>query len=250
MANYQGVFAYKSDQGLVRKDNEDQALALSSSQGEVFLIVCDGMGGANKGGVASKMAIDSLSASFQEKKKMAFANLERLWLAKACRKANKLIYDKADQEEAFHGMGTTLVCALLNGNRLSVANIGDSRAYLVDEGAIRQLTEDQTYVDYLVKTGKITPEEALTNPDRHALLNALGIYPSVSVTIDTFDYKGENILLCSDGIYNRLDSPTLLKILSTDERPDQKVVNLILEANALGGDDNESVSYWECTAHD
>jgi PPM family protein phosphatase len=246
---YRGTYAYKTDIGKTRSHNEDQAMVVVNASDEIFLIVCDGMGGANKGDVASKMAIDSLCESFRHKKKSPFAFVDHLWLTKATKEANRSIFDLADKNPSYKGMGTTMVAALISGERLLIANIGDSRAYLLKSGSIKQLTVDQTYVHFLVETGKITPEQALTHPERHVLMNALGIYPSVSLTLTDYPYQGESLLLCSDGLYNQVAEKELLAIASTDERVDQKVLSMICEANANGGSDNEGVAYWE-SLHD
>jgi serine/threonine protein phosphatase PrpC len=190
--DFQGAYAFKTDIGKVRQSNEDQAMVLTSETGEVFLVVCDGMGGANKGDVASKAAVDSLAASFKKKKRNLFAGMDRLWITKAAKAANKVIFDQADKNPAYKGMGTTMVAALISGNRLLIANIGDSRAYMLVKGKLTQMTEDQTYVQYLLNTGKITPEQALSHPERHVLMNALGINPSVSLTLISKPYAGNH----------------------------------------------------------
>jgi PPM family protein phosphatase len=251
MKNYSGTFAFKTDIGRVRLNNEDQALVLMNEDGEVFLIVCDGMGGSSKGDIASKTALDCMAASFKKKRQHKFYTFDKIWVTQAIKKANTAIYNIADKNPANKGMGSTLVCALISGDRLLVATIGDSRAYLCSKTAgIRQLTEDQTYVQYLVRTGKITPYQALSHPDRHVLMNALGIYPSVDLVINRFPYAGESVLLCSDGLYNQISINEIKNVLLSDERPDEKVMSLIAEANATGGNDNEGVAYWESLAND
>jgi PPM family protein phosphatase len=245
-----GTYAYKTDIGRVRVDNEDQALAMVNASGEVLLVVCDGMGGQNRGDYASKMAIDVMSEAFRKKKPHRLVILDRLWFTKTAREANSLIYNEADKNPVYKGMGTTLVAALLRGDKLIVANIGDSRAYLSDAKGLRQITEDQTYVRYLVSTGKITEEEAEKHPDRHVLMNALGIYPSVSLTLNVLPYQNESVLLCSDGLYNSVPLTEIQAVISTDERADQKAMSLINEANSNGGSDNSAVAYWEAIKHD
>lgn len=240
-----GTYAYRTDIGKVRTNNEDQAIVLLNEIGEVLLIVCDGMGGANKGDLASKTAMNFLSKAFMEKKKSLFKKQDAWWASKVIKEANSRIFSLGDNNSLSKGMGTTLSMALLRDNHLMVANIGDSRAYLDDGTSLKQITVDQTYVQYLVSTGKITEEEALSHPDRHVLMNALGIYPSVSLSFSFFDYHGESILLCSDGIYNQIPPDTIHAIISTNERADQKVMNLIAQANSVGGSDNEGVAYWE-----
>lgn len=254
--NYHGTYAYKTDIGMVRKTNEDQAVILMNSENEVFLAVCDGMGGSARGDVASEMAIQALSAAFKKKKKHAYFAFDRHWITKVAKYINKKIYSfgekmkKKDKEENKNGMGCTMVAVLITGNRMMVANIGDSRAYILRNGKLEQLTKDQTYVDYLVKTGKLDEEGAKTHPDRHILTNALGAYNSLSISVEEKDYAGESVLLCSDGLYNNLDAKEIANILQTDERTDQKVVSLISSANHAGGSDNIGIALWECVNDD
>ncbi len=254
--NYHGTYAYKTDIGRVRKTNEDRAIILLNSDNEVFLAVSDGMGGSEKGDVASKLTIDLLNASFKKKKKHRYLFSDKRWITRTCKSINKKIYSMAEKVKKTEknsekiGMGCTLVAVLISGERMMIANIGDSRAYMLKDGEIKQLTTDQTYVEYLLKTGKITEEGAKTHPDRHVLTNALGVYNSLSLSITDMPYHGESILLCSDGLYNNLDSKEIANILLTDERTDQKVVSLISIANHAGGSDNIGIALWECIAND
>lgn len=254
--NYHGTYAYKTDIGRVRKTNEDRAIILMNSDNEVFLAVSDGMGGSEKGDVASKLTIDLLNASFKKKKKHRYLFSDKRWITRTCKSINKKIYSMAEKVKKTEknsekiGMGCTLVAVLISGERMMIANIGDSRAYMLKGGEIKQLTTDQTYVEYLLKTGKITEEGAKTHPDRHVLTNALGVYNSLSLFITDMPYHGESILLCSDGLYNNLDSKEIANILLTDERTDQKVVSLISIANHAGGSDNIGIALWECIAND
>lgn len=254
--NYHGTYAYKTDIGMVRKTNEDQAIIYMNSENEVFLAVCDGMGGASRGDIASKMAIEILGAAFKKKKKHNYFVFDKHWITRVAKNINKKIYSfsekmkKKEKENNKNGMGSTMVAVLISGNRMMVANIGDSRAYMLKDGNLIQLTKDQTYVDYLVNTGKLTEEGAKTHPDRHILTNALGVYNSLSISIDEKPYAGESILLCSDGLYNNLDGKEITNILQTDERTDQKVVSLISTANHAGGSDNIGIALWETVNDD
>jgi len=252
MANhYQGTYSYKTDLGKVRQNNEDQSLVMLNEEGDVFLIVCDGMGGAKKGEIASKIAVDTFKEAFLHKRRHHFAYGDKRWLKMTAREANKRIFEYADSHPQSAGMGTTLCAALISNERLLIINIGDSRAYaLGNKGELRQLTEDQTYVNFLLQTGKIAREDALSHPDRHVLMNALGIYPSLSLSIVEEFYSGETILLCSDGLYNLVVGQQIANLLSTDERSDQKVSSLIAEANANGGSDNIGIALWESINHD
>ena len=245
-----GTYAYRTDRGQVRSHDEDRAYVSMNAAGEVLLAVSDGMGGANKGDVASKMAIDVVSALFKNKKPHFFAYFDRLWLRHAFKKANAAIYDYAEHHAEADGMGATLVVALVSGKRVLVANVGDSRAYFIKDRGIHQLTVDQTYVNFLLRSGKIRKEEALTHPERHVLMNAVGIYPSLSLDLYSYRYSGESILLCSDGLYNQLPVSSIVAIASTDERADQKAAAYVYEANGTGGSDNIAVAYWEALSND
>ncbi len=248
---YRGVYAAKTDKGRVRRTNEDQAGVIVNADDEVFLVVCDGVGGASRGELASKIAMDSLLQSFREKRKHRFAFLNRFFFHKALKEANALIYDTARKNESNCGnMSTTVVCALITGSHLMVASLGDSRAYLYKNGVLEQLTEDETYVHTLVKAGKISPQEAAVHPDRHVIMNALGIYPSVSFSFLSRKYEGEPLLLCTDGLYTQVAKEDISAIISTNQRADQKVLSLIMEANSAGGSDNCGIAYWEAFPHD
>ena len=134
---------------------------------------------------------------------------------------------------------------VLHTEKIIVFNIGDSRAYWLKNNRLERLSEDQTYVDYLYRTGKITKDETMSHPDRHVLMNALGIYPSCSMDVKTYAYHGERVILCSDGLYNNVSETEISQVVSTDERPDQKVSSLINEANLNGGSYNIGIAYWE-----
>jgi len=247
---YKGTYAFKTDIGRVRVSNEDQASVMLNHDGEIFLIVCDGMGGQNKGDYASKMAIDSLLEAFSNKPSHLPMFLKKAWLSRAIKRANSIIFDEADKNPVYKDMGTTLVSVLISGDRMIVANVGDSRAYALQNDKLIRLSEDQTYVDYLYRTGKISESQTLSHPERHVLMNALGIYPSASFDIKIMPYAGESVLLCSDGLYNNVPESEIRAVISTDERADQKAMSLINEANANGGSDNIGVSYWETIQDD
>ena len=122
----------------------------------------------------------------------------------------------------------------------------DSRCYSLSKKEFKQLSEDETYAYYLYNSGQISKEEIKTHPKRHVLINAIGIYPSLSVDIKIFKYNKESILLCSDGLYNNVNEPDIENILRTDDSTEVKVNSLINVANFNGGSDNISVALWEC----
>ena len=250
MKSFSGSFAYDTDKGLVRQDNEDQACALLNGEGEILLIVCDGMGGQNKGDYASKFAIDCFVEAFKHKRKYKLVSSDKIWVSRIVKKINSSIYSKGEKDAAFKGMGTTFLAAIISGEKLLLTNMGDSRAYMATKDNIKQISEDQTLVRFLVSTGKISEEEALVHPDRHVLNNALGIYPSVSLDFQVFKYNGEKILLCTDGLYNQVSLEDIHAHMFTNERSEQKINALIKEAEMNGGSDNVGIVLWEADIDD
>ena len=243
MKNYDGTFAFKTDRGRIRVANEDQSRVVVNADRDVLLVICDGMGGQNKGDYASQFACDAMAEAFLDRRHSP--RFTKWWIARTIKKINKEIYSEAEKNPLYKDMGTTIVAIVIEGMQMTIANIGDSRAYMYSSGKLERLTEDQTYVDYLYRTGKITESETKTRADRHVLMNALGIFPSVSVDVAVRPYAGQAILCCSDGLYNNISEAEMRAVLSSDDRADIKVNALINEANANGGSDNIAVAYWE-----
>ncbi len=243
--NIRGQFAYKTDIGKVRISNDDQAIILSNASGDVLMCVCDGMGGQNRGDYASRIATEILSEEFRSRSHFVSGLGVRLFLTSVVKKINTEIYNESQAHIEYKGMGTTLVLAMLYKDKIFVINIGDSRAYSVRYETLKRLTEDQTYVGYLYRTGKISEEELQTSKDRHILMNALGCYPSVSFEINVFPNIKTPLLLCSDGLYNNASEAEIHAALATNERIELKVDTLISIANSNGGSDNIAIAYWE-----
>ena len=240
-----GRYSFRTDTGKVRMNNEDRAVALTNTRGNILLIVCDGMGGQNKGDLASSIAVETISRAFEEKDKFSNKFFAKRWVANIVRQANSDIYRQSSRSQQYQGMGTTITLALIINDYMIVAQVGDSRAYSYRNRNLTQLTEDQTYVQYLYRIGKITKEEIDTHPKRHVLMNALGIYPSLDLDIKVHPYLGDTILLCSDGLYNNVAYKDILSIMKGNDTPDQKVNELISLANTNGGSDNIAVVIWE-----
>lgn len=240
-----GRFGSKTDIGLVRASNEDKAQSLIDSEGNVLLVVCDGMGGYMKGDFASKIAVDIISAAFTSKRRWFFSWQIKMWISKIVKSINYSVYNESAYNKAFEGMGTTLVMAIFFKDKIFIANIGDSRCYELEENEIKQLTRDQTYVEYLVSHDEITPEQKLTSKDRHALMNFIGHKKTVDFELIERKNEGKTILLCSDGLYNNASNKQIFSALSNKDRLDQKISTLIGIAKANGGTDNIAVSIWE-----
>ena len=240
-----GKFTSKTDIGKVRLTNEDCASAIINARGNVLLAVCDGMGGANKGEYASSLAMNYLKEAFMNKTRFYTRAGAIYWVQKTIKKINSLIYDEAHQNEAYAGMGTTLTAILIINNYYISAQVGDSRAYIVKDNKLEQITEDQTVVAYLYRTGQISEAEMATHPKRHVLMNALGSEPTLELDIKFANYDNESFLICSDGLYNNLSHKDMENVMKSIESVDIKVNQLIAFANANGGSDNIGIALWE-----
>ena len=241
-----GFFTHKTDMGRVRMTNEDRAIALTNSKGNVLLLVCDGMGGQSKGDLASELASTYIAEEFRNKTGGFFNRATAIhWLKNVIRKANTIVFNESCSKEEYQGMGTTLTAVLVAPNYLVIAQVGDSRAYILEGDSLNQITEDQTYVAYLMRTGQITYDEAKVHPKRHVLLNALGIYPAINIDIRAMNYDRQRILVCSDGLYNNLSHGDLENVMKNNDSVELKVSQLIRIANSNGGSDNIAVIIWE-----
>ncbi|MFL6052300.1 MAG: PP2C family protein-serine/threonine phosphatase [Actinoallomurus sp.] len=223
-------YAARSDVGLVREGNEDSAYA-----GPRLLAVADGLGGHAHGEVASAVAISALAPLDGD---ISGADLTGA-LEAAIRDANATLHQMVGEDPSLEGMGTTLTAMLWSGGCVGVAHIGDSRAYLLRDGDLYQITRDQTLVQKLVDEGRITMDEAATHPRRSLLLRALDGRGEVELETNLREAKlGDRYLLCSDGLSTVVSADTLLRTLSTVPDPEQATRELIDLANRGGGPDN------------
>lgn len=230
----------RTDIGKKRSSNQDAFFAGELENGVVFAIVCDGMGGANGGNVASETAVKVISDYILRsyRKEMDGFKVERM-LQNAVKSANIDIYEAAEKDALLSGMGTTVVAALLRENELSIAHIGDSRAYFANEELV-QLTRDHSIVQSLLEAGQITPEDAKVHPEKNVITRALGVEKDIIVDTNTFSFENENILLlCTDGLTGYAEPDAILNILKSDLADSaERLVNLALEG---GGGDNVTV---------
>jgi serine/threonine protein phosphatase PrpC len=243
-----GTYFFKTDCGMVRPKNEDNALIVENVNiGDTLMMVLDGMGGHNKGDKASQMALDIIQEKFKYLKKpfKTLFGIKR-FISKAVKKANKEINVLGTNNIEYHEMGTTLILAYRHGNKVIMCNVGDSRFYAANEGNFVQVSEDQTYVQFLYKTGKIKKEDIKIHPKRHVLMNALGTYPTVSIVTKVIKKPMDKILLCSDGLYNMLSDDEINEVLQTALlTTEEKTKVLVKKANAAGGIDNIAIALWE-----
>lgn len=201
-----------SDPGCIRTQNQDSYQIEELDRNTKLCVVCDGMGGAKSGNIASKLAIDVF---VQEVKRSWNSSLTRTNLDQVLRGAVKLanftVYDQALAFEDFTGMGTTLAAALVSGKQVTVVNVGDSRVYAITSGGIRQITRDHSLVQMMVERGELTPELARTYPGKNFITRAIGTDTVVECDLfHTTLEKGDCLLLCSDGLSNMMDDQEIL----------------------------------------
>jgi len=217
--------------GRVRSVNEDLAF-----EGRTLFAVADGMGGHAGGEVAARTAIDALYRGFAR-------DPSADGLVEAVQEANQAVFERGHAEPSLHGMGTTLIVAALvttdDGERLAVANVGDSRAYRLHRGELDQLTVDHSVAEELVARGELSESEAAVHPHRHILTRALGVGPDVEV--DVFEIgpeQGDRFLLCSDGLSNEVPPHEMRRVLVETNDPKEAAETLVRMANESGGNDN------------
>ena len=219
-----------SNVGLVRQINEDSYLMRNG-----LYVVCDGMGGARAGEVASEMACRAL-LDFDPKR----SDANRLLIA--VRDANRAIADRSFEHERLTGMGTTLTAALVGDDALTLVHVGDSRAYLLHEGLLTQLTNDHSWVGEMMRRGELTPNEAAVHPHRSVITKALGTDLHVDPDVMEFPFAiGDRLLLCSDGLTGMVSDPDIADILGRDEEPNVLASLLVQAALVGGGEDNVTV---------
>lgn len=226
-----------TDCGSVRKENQDAYEICSMSGDSGFGLVCDGMGGARAGNIASQLAVESVSTALREGIPDGIGWDTRL--AQVVEQANETVYQRSVQDEACRGMGTTIVAAVVDGGYVDIINVGDSRCYLVDEEDIVQITRDHSWVEDLVMRGDITPEEARSHPRKNLITRALGVDRSVRPDLFRIERKtGSYLLLCSDGLSNIVTDPELLYEIIHGGQPADCCQRLLDIAISRGAPDN------------
>lgn len=222
-----------TDVGNYRKNNEDSYYVDNSSQ---LFILADGMGGHLAGEQASSMATEIIAREFENLKNHKLQNVIET-MATSVKNANSEIYEKSSNNEDFRGMGTTVSLGYSLEDVLVYANVGDSRIYKLNKD-IEQLTKDDSFVNYLIEIGEITPEESKHHPKKNVLTKALGTAPDIDVYVNTLNIEKDDIFLfCSDGLTNMVSDVDIFKIIkeNTPEDAGEKLMNLALEN---GGMDN------------
>ena len=225
----------KTDVGRIRSNNED---ALYIDQQKGLFVIADGLGGHVAGEVASKIAVEEIRKFIDEQARNNFT-LEIL--REAGNHANQMIYMAAIEDPSLHAMGTTVLMAMIKDTNLSIAHVGDSRAYALTNTGLKRLTDDHTVTYQLIKDGIIKEEEALLHTRRGALLRVLGLETTVEVDAQQINYQGETLLLCTDGLTDMLRDKEIEEILLATPGPQEACDLLVDRANEHGGRDNISV---------
>ena len=232
----------KTDKGKVRESNQD-AYAVGELPGEVaWAVVCDGMGGAAGGNIASALAVkvisDKITSCYNEK--MRESSIKNL-LDSAITAANIEVYDMADSHSELYGMGTTVVCAIVRQDTAFIAHAGDSRAYIASKDEVHQITTDHSMVQDLVDRGKITAEEAEHHPNKNIITRAVGVDKRIDIDFDQFDLnENDTLILCTDGLSNYVSTNELLEDIK-DGQYYAFADRLVKRANNNGGGDNITV---------
>lgn len=234
----------RTDIGRLRSTNQDAFVCGKLAPDVPFAIVCDGMGGANGGNVASSIAIRTITGRLISSYRagMSMSSMQHV-LESAIAAANIAVYDEAAADADLRGMGTTLVMAVMMKERVLIAHIGDSRAYVItDDHTFEQITKDHSVVQQMLERGQITPEEAKTHPRRNFITRALGVSDTVACDFSEFQLpRGGAVLLCSDGLSGMVERDTMKEVAQSctmQDLPDR----LIAAANRAGGSDNITVA--------
>ncbi|KON89140.1 protein phosphatase [Sporosarcina globispora] len=230
---------FMTDRGKVRQHNEDNGGIYVNRSGQRLAIVADGMGGHRAGDVASEMTLTSLKGFWDQTDEFQTAEEAEGWLLKQIAEVNTILFEHSKENEQCEGMGTTVVAAVCTDRFATIANIGDSRCYILNESGFQQLTEDHSLVNELVRSGQITREDAEHHPRKNVLLRALGTEAAVEMDIKTITFEeGDILLLCSDGLSNKVAVAEMSEILKSGRTLEEKASLLIEQANDNGGEDN------------
>lgn len=230
-----------TDTGRVREMNQDAFKTGFFKENGAWAVVCDGMGGVTGGQIASEICVNEVSKHIEKgyRKNMSMKSVKNL-LISAITAANIKVFETAEENKEYLGMGTTVVAVVVLNGFAAVAHVGDSRAYFISD-EIKQITRDHSVVQYLIDIGRITPEQAKTHPDRNVITRAVGVSSEVDIDVEIIPInQGQKILICSDGLYEYISDSEMFDII---KNPDiEEPAKLLLDmANNAGGKDNITV---------
>ena len=231
--------AIKTDRGNIRTMNQDYIRFEKTNDNEALIVLCDGMGGHNAGDVASRMTCDDIIQQYQCRQPMDNDYEIEAWMKAMINKAHQDVKECSQKSAEYEGMGTTVVLVYIRDGFAYISHVGDSRAYMIDEH-LEQLTKDDSLVNILVDTGAISIDDAPHHPQKNILLQAIGVGDILHISFCRVSLENQ-LMLCSDGLYNSLDDQQMLDILKDKSSLENKVDKLVSEANIYGGNDNISV---------
>ena len=229
-----------TDRGKMRKTNQDNYVIATNEAGDVFAIVCDGIGGGRGGDVASHLAVSYFSVAFASNKGFAEGKEVRSWIARHVEEANRLILKTGREHDDLAGMGTTFCAVMITSCGNYLANIGDSRVYAYrNNDMFKAVTTDHTLVNDMIRHGELTRKEAASFPQKNVLTNALGVWENVRCDIDAYAESVDGFLVCSDGLYGYVSEKQIRRIIYDAEHlPNLRVKQLVKAALDAGGYDN------------
>ena len=236
----------KTDIGLMRSSNQDYCKTGELSDGSVWAVVCDGMGGANGGSTASRIAAETIAEQLKELYNIEKYrdDMEKL-IKTAVAIANQRVYDMSLKVYSLSGMGTTVVVAVVKDEAVHIVHAGDSRAYIYENGSLQQITKDHSMVQELVDIGQITPEEARNHPNKNIITRALGTRENLKTDYNGVKFDKDSVLLiCTDGLSNYLTDEDIAVFIN-ESRGDELVGRLVEQAKMMGGSDNITVAVIE-----
>ncbi|MFS0823658.1 Stp1/IreP family PP2C-type Ser/Thr phosphatase [Bacillus sp. 1P02SD] len=230
---------FLTNRGKVRQINEDSCGVYHNKDGQILAVVADGMGGHLAGDVASHMTTSQLQSYWEASEKLTTSELAERWLEEHILKINSNLFTHSQENEECKGMGTTIVAAICTDLFTTVAHIGDSRCYCLNSHGFQQITEDHSLVNELVRSGHISKEDAEHHPRKNVVLRALGTEANVQMDLKTLILEeGDMLLICSDGLSNKVSEVELKSILESDDSIEKRCEKLVQLANDNGGEDN------------
>lgn len=233
-----------TDPGMIRPQNQDDYAIVKLGRDQLLAIVCDGMGGAKSGNIASRMAVDTFSDEVRRtiRSSMKQDRIDKM-LLDAVELANKAVYEQSHLSDEYQGMGTTLVAALFQKDTVTVANVGDSRAYLFNKDGMSSITTDHSLVELMVQRGELSREAAKNHPGKNLITRAVGT--EATVECDIYHHKlskGDCVLLCSDGLSNVMSDQEILFEVVHGVKKNDCCQRLLKIANYRGAPDNVTVA--------
>ena len=241
---------FRTDKGKHRKNNEDACFVIPKDN---VYVLCDGVGGNNSGEVASRKTVSGIAEYVSENplEKVKTFRTVKTYFDNCLQKINYEILKESKSSVENRGMATTLVLTYFKGSKIYTMNVGDSRAYILTGGKLKQITEDHTYVNSLVKAGVITEEEAVDHENRNMITRAVGADYAVQPDFFTGTVKvGDIVMMCSDGLYDEVPEEKIIDLLQQDKGVNDIASDLVDEANKNGGADNITVIVLKVTEDD